>query len=80
MTTYAKELVERMGLRKPNSEVEPPEFGAVADGKYDIILLVFPQNYETILNLKVASFVDGTGRYIYCNGEAQSAKYDSQSR
>ncbi|MBA0727025.1 hypothetical protein Golax_002811 [Gossypium laxum] len=33
--TYAKELVERMGLGKSNSGVEPPEFGAAADGDAD---------------------------------------------
>ncbi|KAJ6903203.1 Phosphoglucomutase-2 [Populus alba x Populus x berolinensis] len=33
--TYAKELVARMGLGKSNSEVEPPEFGAAADGDAD---------------------------------------------
>uniref|UniRef100_A0A6N2M633 phosphoglucomutase (alpha-D-glucose-1,6-bisphosphate-dependent) n=2 Tax=Salix viminalis TaxID=40686 RepID=A0A6N2M633_SALVM len=33
--TYAKELVSRMGLGKSNSEVEPPEFGAAADGDAD---------------------------------------------
>ncbi|KAL8137519.1 hypothetical protein V2J09_003520 [Rumex salicifolius] len=33
--TYAKELVERMGLGKSNSEIEPPEFGAAADGDAD---------------------------------------------
>ncbi|KAK8516747.1 hypothetical protein V6N11_007514 [Hibiscus sabdariffa] len=33
--TYAKELVERMGLGKSNSEVEPPEFGAASDGDAD---------------------------------------------
>jgi phosphoglucomutase len=32
--TYAKELVERMGLGK-TSNVEPPEFGAAADGDAD---------------------------------------------
>ncbi|CAO2839181.1 unnamed protein product [Amaranthus hypochondriacus] len=32
--TYAKELVQRMGLDK-NSEGEPPEFGAAADGDAD---------------------------------------------
>ncbi|OMO60661.1 Alpha-D-phosphohexomutase superfamily [Corchorus capsularis] len=32
--TYAKELVNRMGLGK-SSEVEPPEFGAAADGDAD---------------------------------------------
>ncbi|XP_057534320.1 phosphoglucomutase, cytoplasmic-like [Amaranthus tricolor] len=32
--TYAKELVQRMGLGK-NSEVEPPEFGGAADGDAD---------------------------------------------
>ncbi|OAY72267.1 Phosphoglucomutase, cytoplasmic 1 [Ananas comosus] len=33
--TYAKELVARMGLGKSASEVEPPEFGAAADGDAD---------------------------------------------
>ncbi|KAI8538860.1 hypothetical protein RHMOL_Rhmol09G0136400 [Rhododendron molle] len=33
--TYAKELVARMGLGKSSSEVEPPEFGAAADGDAD---------------------------------------------
>ncbi|XP_073148617.1 phosphoglucomutase, cytoplasmic [Henckelia pumila] len=33
--TYAKELVARMGLGKTNSEQEPPEFGAAADGDAD---------------------------------------------
>ncbi|KAJ6351041.1 hypothetical protein OIU78_007048 [Salix suchowensis] len=33
--TYAKELVACMGLGKSNSEVEPPEFGAAADGDAD---------------------------------------------
>ncbi|KAG8062331.1 hypothetical protein GUJ93_ZPchr0003g16546 [Zizania palustris] len=33
--TYAKELVERMGLGKSTSNVEPPEFGAAADGDAD---------------------------------------------
>jgi phosphoglucomutase len=33
--TYAKELVERMGLGKSSSNVEPPEFGAAADGDAD---------------------------------------------
>uniref|UniRef100_A0A2P2M4B3 phosphoglucomutase (alpha-D-glucose-1,6-bisphosphate-dependent) n=1 Tax=Rhizophora mucronata TaxID=61149 RepID=A0A2P2M4B3_RHIMU len=33
--TYAKELVARMGLGKSNSDVEPPEFGAAADGDAD---------------------------------------------
>ncbi|CAO2823943.1 unnamed protein product [Amaranthus hypochondriacus] len=33
--TYAKELVQRMGLGKSNSEGEPPEFGAAADGDAD---------------------------------------------
>ncbi|KAK8665051.1 hypothetical protein V6N13_005227 [Hibiscus sabdariffa] len=33
--TYAKELVERMGLGKSNSGVEPPEFGAASDGDAD---------------------------------------------
>ncbi|KAJ6890916.1 hypothetical protein NC651_024429 [Populus alba x Populus x berolinensis] len=33
--TYAKELVARMGLGKSNSEAEPPEFGAAADGDAD---------------------------------------------
>lgn len=33
--TYAKELVERMGLGKSGSAVEPPEFGAAADGDAD---------------------------------------------
>ncbi|XP_057549679.1 phosphoglucomutase, cytoplasmic [Amaranthus tricolor] len=33
--TYAKELVQRMGLSKSNSESEPPEFGAAADGDAD---------------------------------------------
>ncbi|XP_052204362.1 phosphoglucomutase, cytoplasmic isoform X1 [Diospyros lotus] len=33
--TYAKELVERMGLGKSNSQDEPPEFGAAADGDAD---------------------------------------------
>nr|P93262.1 RecName: Full=Phosphoglucomutase, cytoplasmic; Short=PGM; AltName: Full=Glucose phosphomutase [Mesembryanthemum crystallinum]AAB41895.1 phosphoglucomutase [Mesembryanthemum crystallinum] len=33
--TYAKELVERMGLGKSNTQGEPPEFGAAADGDAD---------------------------------------------
>uniref|UniRef100_A0A5B6YHT9 phosphoglucomutase (alpha-D-glucose-1,6-bisphosphate-dependent) n=1 Tax=Davidia involucrata TaxID=16924 RepID=A0A5B6YHT9_DAVIN len=33
--TYAKELVARMGLGKSNSQDEPPEFGAAADGDAD---------------------------------------------
>ncbi|KAL0408986.1 UNVERIFIED_CONTAM: Phosphoglucomutase, cytoplasmic [Sesamum radiatum] len=33
--TYAKELVARMGLGKTNTEQEPPEFGAAADGDAD---------------------------------------------
>lgn len=33
--TYAKELVARMGLSKTNSEQNPPEFGAAADGDAD---------------------------------------------
>ncbi|CAK9158201.1 unnamed protein product [Ilex paraguariensis] len=33
--TYAKELVARMGLDKSNTEHEPPEFGAAADGDAD---------------------------------------------
>ncbi|KAL8161255.1 hypothetical protein V2J09_012744, partial [Rumex salicifolius] len=33
--TYAKELVERMGLGKSSSQTEPPEFGAAADGDAD---------------------------------------------
>ncbi|XP_073059456.1 phosphoglucomutase, cytoplasmic [Primulina eburnea] len=33
--TYAKELVARMGLSKTNSEQDPPEFGAAADGDAD---------------------------------------------
>lgn len=33
--TYAKELVQRMGLGKPDTEGEPPEFGAAADGDAD---------------------------------------------
>ncbi|KQK13628.1 hypothetical protein BRADI_1g11440v3 [Brachypodium distachyon] len=33
--TYAKELVDRMGLGKSTSNVEPPEFGAAADGDAD---------------------------------------------
>ncbi|CAN1297217.1 Phosphoglucomutase, cytoplasmic [Linum perenne] len=33
--TYAKELVDRMGLGKSDSNVEPPEFGAAADGDAD---------------------------------------------
>ncbi|KAG8637528.1 phosphoglucomutase, cytoplasmic [Manihot esculenta] len=33
--TYAKELVARMGLSKSSSQVEPPEFGAAADGDAD---------------------------------------------
>eukprot|EP00268_Persea_americana_P019123 TRINITY_DN1978_c0_g1_i3.p1 TRINITY_DN1978_c0_g1~~TRINITY_DN1978_c0_g1_i3.p1 ORF type:complete len:584 (+),score=134.53 TRINITY_DN1978_c0_g1_i3:484-2235(+) len=33
--TYAKELVARMGLGKGNTQAEPPEFGAAADGDAD---------------------------------------------
>ncbi|XP_021733126.1 phosphoglucomutase, cytoplasmic-like [Chenopodium quinoa] len=33
--TYAKELVQRMGLGKTDTEGEPPEFGAAADGDAD---------------------------------------------
>ncbi|XP_021727267.1 phosphoglucomutase, cytoplasmic [Chenopodium quinoa] len=33
--TYAKELVQRMGLGKTNTEGELPEFGAAADGDAD---------------------------------------------
>ncbi|XP_022146387.1 phosphoglucomutase, cytoplasmic [Momordica charantia] len=33
--TYAKELVDRMGLGKSKSGQEPPEFGAAADGDAD---------------------------------------------
>ncbi|KAK8370243.1 hypothetical protein V6Z11_A01G163700 [Gossypium hirsutum] len=33
--TYAKELVARMGLGKSDSAVDPPEFGAAADGDAD---------------------------------------------
>ncbi|OIV94126.1 hypothetical protein TanjilG_29226 [Lupinus angustifolius] len=33
--TYAKELVARMGLGKSESQGEPPEFGAAADGDAD---------------------------------------------
>lgn len=33
--TYAKELVARMGLGKTDSGIEPPEFGAAADGDAD---------------------------------------------
>ena len=33
--TYAKELVERMGLGKSNTQAEPPQFGAAADGDAD---------------------------------------------
>lgn len=33
--TYAKELVARMGLCKSNTQGEPPEFGAAADGDAD---------------------------------------------
>ncbi|CAA2978024.1 phosphoglucomutase, cytoplasmic [Olea europaea subsp. europaea] len=33
--TYAKELVACMGLGKTNTEQEPPEFGAAADGDAD---------------------------------------------
>ncbi|CAN0877089.1 Phosphoglucomutase, cytoplasmic [Linum grandiflorum] len=33
--TYAKELVARMGLGKSSTDVEPPEFGAAADGDAD---------------------------------------------
>lgn len=33
--TYAKELVARMGLSKSNTQDEPPEFGAAADGDAD---------------------------------------------
>ncbi|EXB90899.1 Phosphoglucomutase [Morus notabilis] len=33
--TYAKELVARMGLGKSDTQEEPPEFGAAADGDAD---------------------------------------------
>ncbi|CAN1151532.1 Phosphoglucomutase, cytoplasmic [Linum perenne] len=33
--TYAKELVDRMGLGKSSTNGEPPEFGAAADGDAD---------------------------------------------
>lgn len=33
--TYAKELVARMGLSKSESSIDPPEFGAAADGDAD---------------------------------------------
>jgi phosphoglucomutase len=57
--TYAKELVERMGLGKSSSNVEPPEFGAAADGdadrnmilgkRYDLFVSYLLQNLLQIL-------------------------------
>ena len=42
--TYAKELVERMGLGK-TSNVEPPEFGAAADGDADRNMILGKRYY-----------------------------------
>jgi phosphoglucomutase len=43
--TYAKELVERMGLGKSTSNVEPPEFGAAADGDADRNMILGKRYY-----------------------------------
>jgi phosphoglucomutase len=49
--TYAKELVERMGLGK-TSNVEPPEFGAAADGDADRNMILGKRYYLSILRRK----------------------------
>jgi phosphoglucomutase len=43
--TYAKELVEQMGLGKSTSNVEPPEFGAAADGDADRNMILGKRYY-----------------------------------
>ena len=50
--TYAKELVERMGLGKSSSNVEPPEFGAAADGDADRNMIL-GKRYDLSICLRI---------------------------
>ncbi|XP_066391543.1 phosphoglucomutase, cytoplasmic 2-like isoform X2 [Miscanthus floridulus] len=61
--TYAKELVERMDLGKSSSNVEPPEFGAAADGDADRNMIlgkrffVAPSNSVAIITANVVQSI-----------------------
>ncbi|XBH82882.1 hypothetical protein VPH35_071436 [Triticum aestivum] len=52
--TYAKELVDRMGLGK-TSNVEPPEFGAAADGDADRNMVLGKRSMPTSAALDVVA-------------------------
>ncbi|GAB4828743.1 Phosphoglucomutase-1 [Ancistrocladus abbreviatus] len=66
--TYAKELVERMGLGKSNSHVEPPEFGAAADGDADRNMVLGKRFFVTPSDSVAIIAANAVGAIPYFSG------------
>ncbi|GAB2279969.1 hypothetical protein Dimus_014606 [Dionaea muscipula] len=66
--TYAKELVERMGLGKSNSQVEPPEFGAAADGDADRNMILGKRFFVTPSDSVAIIAANAVGAIPYFSG------------
>ncbi|GAB2232142.1 hypothetical protein Drorol1_Dr00011165 [Drosera rotundifolia] len=66
--TYAKELVARMGLGKSNSQVEPPEFGAAADGDADRNMILGKRFFVTPSDSVAIIAANAVGAVPYFSG------------
>lgn len=66
--TYAKELVQRMGLGKSNTEGEPPEFGAAADGDADRNMILGKRFFVTPSDSVAIIAANAVGSIPYFSG------------
>lgn len=66
--TYAKELVQRMGLGKSNTEGEPPEFGAAADGDADRNMILGKRFFVTPSDSVAIIAANAVGAIPYFSG------------
>lgn len=66
--TYAKELVERMGLGKSNTGGEPPEFGAAADGDADRNMVLGKRFFVTPSDSVAIIAANAVGAIPYFSG------------
>lgn len=66
--TYAKELVQRMGLGKSDTEGEPPEFGAAADGDADRNMVLGKRFFVTPSDSVAIIAANAVGAIPYFSG------------
>ncbi|KAA8532541.1 hypothetical protein F0562_032643 [Nyssa sinensis] len=62
--TYAKELVARMGLGKSNSQDEPPEFGAAADGDADRNMILGKRFFGVARSMPTSAALDVVAKHL----------------